>query len=147
MWVDADACPVPIKQILFRAAERARCSVTLLANHPMQVPASSFVRFVQVPSGLDVADNEILLRAKPGDLVVTQDIPLAAELVAQGAQVVSPRGEPFTPENVRSRLAIRDFMTELRDSGVRTGGPPPLDAQDKQRFANVLDRWLARRAG
>jgi len=144
--VDADACPVPIKQILFRAADRARCPVTLLANHPMQVPGSPYVRFVQVPSGLDVADNEILKRARPEDLVVTQDIPLAAEIVALGALAVSPRGEPFTRENVRSRLAIRDFMTELRDNGVRTGGPSPLDATDKQRFANALDRWLARRS-
>lgn len=97
-------------------------------------------------AGFDVADNVIAGRAAPGDLVVTQDIPLAAEVVAKGAEAVSPRGERFTPENVRSRLAMRDFMTTLRDSGVNTGGPPPLDATDKQRFANVLDRWLARRA-
>ena len=111
----------------------------------MSVPPSPFLSFVQVPSGLDVADNEILRRLNPGDLVVTQDIPLAAEVVEAGAQAVSPRGMPFTTETVRSRLAVRNLMTELRDSGVRTGGPPPLDNQDKQRFANALDRWLARR--
>jgi len=145
VWVDADACPVPIKEILFRAADRARCPVTLFANHAMQVPKSPFVRFTQVPAGFDVADSEIVRQVRSGDLVVTQDIPLAAEVVSLGADAVSPRGEPFTPDNIRSRLAMRNFMTELRDSGVRTGGPAPLAPTDKQRFANVLDRWLARR--
>ena len=145
MWVDADACPGPIKQILFRAAQRSGCAVTLFANHAMQVPEAANVRFVHVAAGFDVADNEIVRRVRPGDLVVTQDIPLAAEVVALGAEAVSPRGESFNRETVRARLAMRDFMTELRDSGVRTGGPPPLGATDKQRFANVLDRWVARR--
>ncbi len=145
VWVDADACPVPIKEILYRAAKRASCPVTFLANHAMSIPPSPHLSFVQVPSGLDVADNEILRRLNPGDLVVTQDIPLAAEVVEAGAQAISPRGMPFTAETVRSRLAVRNLMTELRDNGVRTGGPPPLDNQDKQRFANALDRWLARR--
>jgi len=111
----------------------------------MQVPATSNVRFVHVPGGVDVADNEIVRRVQSGDLVVTQDIPLAAEVVAIGAEAVSPRGEAFNRETVRARLAMRNFMTELRDTGVRTGGPAPLDATDKQRFANVLDRWLTRR--
>ena len=146
VWVDADACPVPIKDILFRAAVRAQCNVTLLANHPMQVPNSPWLRFVQVPSGFDVADHEILKRLSAGDLVVTQDIPLAAEVVSAGALALNPRGERYTAENVRARLAVRDFMTELRDNGVRTGGPPPLDNADKQRFANALDRWLAKRS-
>ncbi len=146
MWVDADACPVPIKQILFRAADRAQCHVTLFANHPMQVPGSKFIRFTQVPTGADVADSEIVLRVSRGDLVVTQDIPLAAAVVELGADAVSPRGERFTPDNIKSRLSMRNFMTELRDSGVRTGGPAPLSAPDKQNFANALDTWLARRA-
>jgi uncharacterized protein YaiI (UPF0178 family) len=111
----------------------------------MQVPAAANVRFVHVSAGFDVADNEIVRHVRSGDLVVTQDIPLAAEVVALGAEAVSPRGEPFNRETVRARLAMRNFMTELRDSGVRTGGPAPLDATDRQRFANVLDRWLARR--
>lgn len=145
LWVDADACPVPIKQILFRAAERERCPTTLLANHAMTVPSSPYLNFVQVPAGLDVADSEILRRVAQADLVVTQDIPLAAEVVERGAVAMSPRGECFTAETVRARLAMRDFMTELRDNGVRTGGPAPLDNSDKQRFANALDRWLARR--
>ncbi|MFT7286302.1 MAG: hypothetical protein ACI87W_000407 [Halieaceae bacterium] len=145
IWVDADACPVVIKQILFRAADRAQCLVTLLANHAMTIPPSPFVNFVQVPSGFDVADSEILRRVEPQDLVVTADIPLAAEVVAAGSQALSPRGEPFSAENVRARLAVRDFMTELRDNGTHTGGPPPLDNSDRQRFANALDRWLAKR--
>lgn len=143
--MDADACPVPIKQTLFRAAVRSQCSVTLLANHAMTIPASPYLHFVQVPTGFDVADNEILKRLTADDLVVTQDIPLAAEVVAMGALAISPRGERFTKENARSRLAVRDFMTELRDSGVATGGPSALSNSDKQRFANALDTWLAKR--
>jgi uncharacterized protein YaiI (UPF0178 family) len=134
-----------IKQIIFRAAVRAQCLTTLLANHAMSIPPSPWIRFVQVPSGLDVADNEILRRLGSGDLVVTQDIPLAAEVVEAGALAVSPRGERFTTENIRARLSMRDFMTELRDNGVVTGGPAPLENTDRQRFANVLDRWLAAR--
>ncbi|EAQ96976.2 hypothetical protein KT71_11975 [Congregibacter litoralis KT71] len=144
--MDADACPVTIKEILFRAAARSRCMVTLLANHAMTVPPSPYLSFVQVPSGFDVADNEILKRLGDCDLVVTQDIPLAAEVVEKGALAISPRGEPYNAETIRARLAVRNFMTELRDSGVTTGGPPALDNSDKQRFANALDRWLSRRA-
>ena len=147
VWVDADACPAPIRQILFRAAERTRCPVTLFANHALVTPPMEWVRFVQVPAGLDVADTEIARRVAPGDLVVTQDIPLAAIVVEAGAEAVGPRGEPYTRETVRSRLSMRNFMTELRDTGVRTGGPAPLSNADRQRFANVLDRWLARRSG
>ncbi|MEM9315682.1 MAG: YaiI/YqxD family protein [Pseudomonadota bacterium] len=146
VWVDADACPAPIRQILFRAAERTHCPVTLFANHPLSVPRLDWVRFVQVPSGIDVADSEIVERVSAGDLVVTQDIPLAAAVVDLGAEAVGPRGEPYTRETVRQRLSMRNFMTELRDSGVRTGGPAPLGNADKQRFANLLDRWLARRS-
>ena len=145
MWVDADACPAAIREILCRAAVRAQCPTTFLANHGIKLPPSPWLHFRQVAAGFDVADNVIAQRVQPGDLVVTQDIPLAAEVVAAGAAAVSPRGERFTPDNVRSRLAMRDFMTELRDTGVVTGGPAPLDATDKQRFANVLDRWLAKR--
>ncbi|MFK7830739.1 MAG: YaiI/YqxD family protein [Congregibacter sp.] len=147
IWVDADACPVPIKQILFRAAERAQCPVTLLANHAMSVPASRWVSFVQVPGGFDVADTEILKRICTQDLVVTQDIPLAAEVVERGALAINPRGQPYSVETIKSRLAMRDLMTELRDTGVRTGGPAPFDNADKQRFANALDRWLAAKRG
>ncbi|GAB5412939.1 MAG: hypothetical protein Cons2KO_05420 [Congregibacter sp.] len=111
----------------------------------MAIPPSPWVAFVHVPSGIDVADNEIVKRLSPGDLVVTQDIPLAAEVVEKGALAISPRGARYTAENVRARLAVRDFMTELRDNGVRTGGPPPLDNADKQRFANALDSWLQKR--
>jgi uncharacterized protein YaiI (UPF0178 family) len=143
IWVDADACPGPIRDILCRAAQRAQCPATFYANHALTLPPSPYLQFRQVARGFDVADNEIAARVQDGDLVVTQDIPLAADVVEKGALAVSPRGERFTPENVRARLAMRDFMTELRDSGVRTGGPPPLDATDRQRFANVLDRWLA----
>ena len=145
VWVDADACPGAIRQILIRAADRAHCPVTFVANHAFSLPRSPYVSFRQVPTGFDVADNEIAQRVAAGDLVVTQDVPLAAAVVASGATAVSPRGEPFTPETVKARLAMRDLMTQLRDSGMATGGPAPLDATDRQRFANVLDRWLAKR--
>lgn len=145
VWVDADACPAAIRDILCRAAQRAGCSTTFVANHGIALPRSPYLAFRQVAQGFDVADNVIAREAAAGDLVVTQDIPLAAAVVERGADAVSPRGERFTPDNVKARLAMRDFMTGLRDSGVVTGGPPPLDATDRQRFANVLDRWLARR--
>jgi uncharacterized protein YaiI (UPF0178 family) len=136
--------PVPARSAIFSAGPRsALCPATFYANHALTLPPSPYLQFRQVARGFDVADNEIAARVQDGDLVVTQDIPLAADVVEKGALAVSPRGERFTPENVRARLAMRDFMTELRDSGVRTGGPPPLDATDRQRFANVLDRWLA----
>ena len=146
IWVDADACPGPIKQTLFRAAQRTGIELTLLANHGMQVPAAPNIRFMQVEKGFDVADDAIVQRAQPGDLVITADIPLAAEVIAQGALALSPRGELYTKDNVRARLNIRDFMTTLRDSGVQTGGAPPLSQADRQQFANRLDTLLAKHA-
>ena len=144
IWVDADACPNVIKEILFRVAERARIMVTLLANQPVAVPRQQYVRAVQVSQGFDVADNEIVLRCAPGDLVITADIPLAAEVIAKGGTALNPRGELYTKENVKARLNMRDFMDTMRSSGVHTGGPPALNQRDRQAFANALDRFIAR---
>lgn len=144
IWVDADACPVVIREIIFRAANRTGTQTTLVANSYIKVPASRFIRSQQVMKGFDVADDEIVRRVEAGDLVVTQDIPLAAEVVEKGGHVLSPRGEEFTPENIRQRLNIRDFMDTMRSSGIQTGGPPPLVQADRQAFANALDRYLAR---
>jgi uncharacterized protein YaiI (UPF0178 family) len=144
IWVDADACPVAIKEILFRAAERLRISLTLVANKPLRTPPSRFVRMVQVPRGIDVADNEISRRLERGDLVVTADIPLAADVIERGGHALNPRGDFYTPDNIRERLALRDFLEEQRGSGVQTGGPPPLDKTDLKRFADQLDRFLTR---
>ncbi len=144
IWVDADALPVVIRDILFRAAERTGVDITLVANQWLRTPPAPNVRLLQVPLGADVADEEIIRRAAPGDLVVTADIPEAAELIANGVLVISPRGEEFTPENVRGRLNMRDFMETLRGSGMASGGPPALSAKDRQQFANQLDRLLAR---
>jgi uncharacterized protein YaiI (UPF0178 family) len=146
IWVDADACPGPIKQTLFRAAQRTGIELTLLANHGMQVPAAPNINFLQVEKGFDVADDAIVQRAEPGDLVITADIPLAAEVVEKGALALNPRGELYTRDNIRSRLNIRDFMSTLRDSGVQTGGAPPLSQADRQQFANQLDTLLAKHA-
>ena len=142
IWVDADACPVVIKEILFRAAERTSLQLTLVANHQMHVPPSPFIRMLQVESGFDRADNEIVKRLCAGDLVITSDIPLADEVITKGGQALSPRGEVFTRENIKSRLNLRDFMDTLRGSGVHTGGPPPLNQSDRQAFANQLDKLL-----
>jgi len=144
IWVDADACPNVIKEILFRVAERARIMVTLLANQPVAVPRQQYVRAVQVSQGFDVADNEIVLRCEPGDLVITADIPLAAEVIAKGGTALNPRGELYTKENVKARLNMRDFMDTMRSSGIHTGGPPALNQRDRQAFANALDRFIAR---
>jgi uncharacterized protein len=144
IWVDADACPGAVKEILYRAAERARVPLTLVANQPLRTPPSPYIRTLQVPRGFDVADNEIARRVQAGDLVVTADIPLAAQVIERGAHALDPRGELFSPETIRERLTMRDFMDELRASGVQTGGPPPLAHGDRQRFANQLDRLLAR---
>ncbi len=144
IWVDADACPAVVKEILYRAAERARVPLTLVANKPLRTPPSPFIRSLQVPRGFDVADNEIARRVEPGDLVVTADIPLAAQVIERGGHALDPRGELYSPETIRERLTMRDFMDELRASGVQTGGPPPLAHGDRQRFANQLDRLLAR---
>jgi uncharacterized protein YaiI (UPF0178 family) len=142
IWVDADACPVVIKEILFRAAERKQIPLTLVANHQMRIPPSKVISFIQVPAGFDVADNDIVKRVEKGDLVITGDIPLAAEVVDEGALALNPRGEMYTPENIKERLRMRDFMEEVRSSGVDTGGPPPLNQKDRQNFANHLDRLL-----
>ena len=147
IWVDADACPVVIREILFKAAARTHTQTTLVANQPLRVPPSPYVRSVQVASGFDVADNEIVQRVAPGDLVVTGDIPLAAEVIEKGAVALSPRGELHTRENIRSRLNMRDFMDTLRASGVDTGGAPAMSKADRQRFANHLDRFLASQKG
>jgi uncharacterized protein len=146
IWVDADGCPGAIKEILFRAAERTGVQTTLVANHPVRVPPFRAVRFVQVTSGFDVADNEIVRRVEPGDLVVTADIPLASEVIDKGAVALSPRGELWTTENIRARLNMRDFLDTLRGSGIDTGGPPAMSQADRQAFANALDRILAQNA-
>ncbi|TVO76822.1 YaiI/YqxD family protein [Sedimenticola selenatireducens] len=144
IWVDADACPNVIKEILFRVAERLSLPVILVANQPIKTPASSFIRSIQVPAGFDVADNEIIRQAVAGDLVITADIPLASGAIEKGAYALNPRGEMYTRENIRERLSMRNFMEELRSSGVNTGGPPTLDKRDRQAFANQLDRFLAK---
>ena len=142
IWVDADACPKVIKEILFRAAERLRLELILVANQPLQVPHSPYIRAVQVPAGFDVADSEIASRVAVGDLVVTADIPLAAAVLERHAHALNPRGELYTKENIRERLNVRDFLDTLRASGVNTGGPATLSHADRQAFANQLDRLL-----
>ena len=142
-WVDADACPVVIKDILFRAAERAGITTTLVANQFLRTPKSQYIHFLQVESGFDIADNEIVRRIEAGDLVITSDIPLAAEAIEKGAVALSPRGELHTKENIGARLNMRDFLDTMRSSGLDTGGPPPLSQSDRQSFANHLDRILA----
>ena len=146
IWVDADACPNVIKEILFRAANRQRRKVTLVANHPLKRPPSPWIEFLQVPKGFDVADTTIEERCAPGDLVVTQDIPLADAVITLGATVLSPRGMLFTRENIRERLNMRDFMDTMRASGIEMSQPPVLSKQDRQKFANGLDKWLRQTA-
>ncbi len=145
IWVDADACPVVIKEIIFRAAERTKISTTLVANHFLKIPPSKVIHFIQVNAGFDVADNEIVRRCKENDLVITADIPLAAEVIEKGCIALNPRGELYTPSNIKQRLNIRDFMDTMRSSGIQTGGAPPLSKSDRQAFANNLDKWLAKR--
>lgn len=144
IWVDADACPVVIKEILFRAAERTKIPVTLVANQFIRVPRSPYISSLQVSSGFDVADNEIVKRMEAGDLVVTADIPLAADAIEKGGQAISPRGEHYTISNIKARLSMRDFMDTLRASGVDTGGPAALNQNDRQTFANLLDKLISR---
>ena len=144
IWVDADACPNVIKEILFRAAERTGTALTLVANQTLATPPSRLIRSLRVAPGFDVADNEIVRRLSAGDLVITGDIPLAAEVVAAGGHALSPRGERFTPENIRARLNMRDFLDTLRSSGIDTGGPPSFSQQDRKAFADQLDRILSR---
>jgi len=146
IWVDADACPVVIKEILFRAARRTGIHLTLVANQGLSTPADKNITAIQVPPGFDVADNEIVKLTNAGDLVITADIPLAAEVIEKGGLALSPRGELFTSNNIRGRLNMRDFLDTMRSSGIHTGGPPPLNNQDKQAFANHLDRLLAKAA-
>jgi len=142
IWVDADACPVVIKDILFRAAERTGVQLTLVANQPVRIPPSRHIRFIQVAPGFDVADNEIVKRLEAGDLVITGDIPLAAEVIEKGAHALNPRGELYSMDNIRARLNMRDFMETLRASGVATGGPPALSQGDRKVFADNLDKFL-----
>lgn len=142
IWIDADACPNVIKEVLFRAAERTAMLVTLVANQPLKTPPSKFIRTLQVAAGFDVADNEIVRRCDKGDLVITADIPLAAEIIAKGAVALNPRGERYTPDTIRERLNMRDFMDTLRSSGIQTGGPNTMNQRDRQQFANELDKWL-----
>ena len=144
IWVDADACPVAIKEILFRAAERSQLPMTLVANKPLRTPPSRFIQMLQVSRGLDVADNEIARRLDPGDLVITADVPLAADVIARSGHAINPRGELYTTENIRERLQTRDFLEKLRETGVQTGGPAPFDNTDRKRFADRLDRFLTR---
>ena len=143
IWVDADACPKVIKEILFRAAERTGVSMTLVANQQLVAPRLKNIRTLRVASGFDVADNEIVRRLAVGDLVITADIPLAAEVIAKGGYALNPRGELYTTDNIRARLSMRDFMDSLRATGVETGGPASFSQSDRQSFANQLDRFLS----
>jgi uncharacterized protein len=145
IWVDADACPNAIKEILFRAAERTETPLTLIANQLIRIPPSRFIKALQVPSGFDVADDKIVQQVQAGDLVITGDIPLAAEVLARGGHALNPRGEFFSPDTIAQTLTMRDFMDNLRASGVQTGGPPPLHQRDVQMFAKLLDRFLAQK--
>jgi uncharacterized protein len=147
IWVDADACPAVIRDILFRAAERTGVQLTLVANQPVRIPPSRCIRFIQVASGFDVADNEIVKRLGAGDLVITGDIPLAAEVIEKGAHALNPRGELYSADNIRARLNMRDFMDTLRASGIDTGGPPTLSQSDRKSFADHLDKFLTLHAG
>ena len=143
IWVDADACPLVIKEILFKAAERTGVQITLVANQPIRIPASSCIAFIKVGSGADVADREIVKRLGAGDLVITADIPLAADVIEKGGHALNPRGEMYSTDNIGSRLSLRDFMDSLRADGVDTGGPPALNKGNRQAFANQLDTFLS----
>jgi hypothetical protein len=144
IWVDADACPKVIKETLFRAAERTATVITLVANRPLTTPPSRYIKTLCVSAGFDVADNEIVQRVSAGDLVVTADIPLAAEVITKGGHALNPRGELYTTDSIRARLNMRDFMDTLRASGINTGGPPPLSQAERQAFANELDSFLTK---
>jgi uncharacterized protein len=145
IWVDADACPGVIKEILYRAAERVQIPLVLVANQPLTTPRSSCISAVRVAPGFDVADHHIVAHLEPGDLVITADIPLAAEVLEHGGEAINPRGERYNRDTIRERLVMRDFMDLMRGSGEVTGGPPPLGQADRQAFANALDRLLAQR--
>jgi uncharacterized protein YaiI (UPF0178 family) len=146
IWVDADACPGVIKEIIFRAAERLQIHTVLVANQMLRTPPSKFIRAIQVPSGFDVADRHIVDQLTPGDLVITADIPLAAFVIERGAHALNPRGELYTTANIQERLSMRNFMESLRSAGVETGGPAALGQADRQAFGNTLDRFLAKHA-
>ena len=143
IWVDADACPLPIKEILFRAAERTQLRVTLVANRPLRAPVSRFIRVIQVERGFDIADRRIADELRSGDLVITADIPLAAVVIERGGHALNPRGELYTRDNIHERLAMRNLMDELRGAGVNTAGPAQFNRADRQAFANQLDRFVA----
>ena len=147
IWVDADACPLVIKEILFRAAQRTGILLTLVANKSVRVPSSPVIKMLQVAPGFDEADNEIVRRLSAGDLVVTSDIPLAAEVIEKGGYVLSPRGELHTKDNIRERLNMRDFLDTMRASGIDTGGPPALSQSNRKAFAGHLDKLLTLGAG
>ena len=142
IWVDADACPKVIKEILYRAAERVKCQLILVANQPLAIPRSPFIKSIRVESGFDVADNYIVQNVQAGDLVITGDIPLAAEVLDEGAEALNPRGEAYSRETIKQKLTMRDFMDEMRGTGIMSGGPPPLNQTDRREFANALDRFL-----
>ena len=144
IWVDADACPKAIKEILYRAAERVKVPLTLVANKPLRAPSSLYITTIEVSAGFDVADGEIIKMIKPRDLVITSDIPMAAEAIAKGAFALNPRGELYTKENVSIRLNMRDFLDTFRASEIHSGGPAPFNSRDRQAFANALDRFLAK---
>lgn len=143
--VDADACPRPIKEILFRVANRLKSPITLFANHAMVIPPSPYIKFHLVGSGFDVADRHIAEQVMPGDLVVTADIPLASQVIDRGGFALNPRGEFYSEENIKQKLTMRNFMEQLRETGQVSGGPAPLNTKDHQAFANALDRFLAKR--
>jgi len=145
IWVDADACPVVIKEVLYRAAERTKTLVTFVANQPLRVPTSNYLRTLRVAAGFDVADNEIVKRVGQGELVITSDIPLAAEVLEKGGEALNPRGERYSRDTIKQRLVMRDFMETLRSSGIPSGGPAALSQKDRQLFANELDKWFQAR--
>ncbi|MEM7101294.1 MAG: YaiI/YqxD family protein [Pseudomonadota bacterium] len=146
IWVDADACPKPVKEVLYRAAERTHTQLTLVANQYLTVPRSDYISAKQVPAGFDVADNEIVQSLQPGDLVITGDIPLADEVISKGGAAINPRGTHYTAENIKQHLQRRDMMEQLRSDGVVSGGPDPYGQKELQKFANALDRYLAKHA-
>ncbi|CAK0779143.1 DUF188 domain-containing protein YaiI [Gammaproteobacteria bacterium] len=143
IWVDADACPVVIKDILFKAAQRTGMELVLVANRSIRIPPSRYIKLLQVASGFDVADHEIVSRLNAGDLVITGDIPLAAEVIGKGGHALNPRGELYAADTIKARLTMRDFMDTLRSSGIQTGGPSALSQSDRQAFASILDKWLS----
>ena len=145
IWVDADACPKAVKEILYRVAERTEIFVTLVANSPLHLPSSSFINLIQVGSGADIADDEIADKCEAGDLIITADIPLAARVVGKGAKALDPRGTVYDQNNIGQVLSMRNFMDELRGSGVETGGPSGFGQKEKFKFANALDKLIAQR--